>query len=90
MNEKEAIARPQAQPQPREKEKPGTKKKKKLRPRWVRILLWMLRMLVVPVLSVCALLVGLWIGYSYIGGAEAEDIWKWSTWKHLFDLVFAS
>lgn len=88
MNEKEAIARPEAQPQPKEKEKPGTKKK--LRPRWVWMLLWLLRMLIVPVLSVCALLVGLWIGYSYIGGAEAADIWKWSTWKHLFDLVFAS
>ncbi|PYI51155.1 DNA-directed RNA polymerase subunit beta [Paenibacillus flagellatus] len=64
--------------------------KGKLRPRWAKIVLRVLRALLIPFLCLVALIVGLWIGYSYIGGRSAADVWQWSTWKHLFDLVFAT
>ncbi|MBD2863612.1 MULTISPECIES: DNA-directed RNA polymerase subunit beta [Paenibacillus] len=76
-----------AKPQQDAKEKPQPKRK--LRRRWVRLLLGLLRALLVPVLCVIAVVVGLWLGYAYIGGREGSDIWEWDTWKHLFDLVFA-
>lgn len=62
----------------------------KLRPRWQKIALRTLRALLIPFLCVVALFVGLWVGYAYIGGKSTTDVWIWSTWKHLFDLVFSS
>lgn len=50
-----------------------------------RIIRWLL----VPVLCVGALIAGLIAGYVYIGGEELQDVWKWKTWKHVFDLMFA-
>lgn len=46
------------------------------------------RFLLVPALCLAALFVGLTIGYSTIGGGDAGDVFKISTWKHLYDLVF--
>lgn len=80
MNDKETNVRP----------KPKVKAKPKLRRRWVKMLLSLLKALIVPFLCVVALCVGLWLGYAYVGGNDSADVWKWSTWKHLFDLVFAS
>lgn len=48
-----------------------------------------LKKLRVPLIFFGALIVGLWIGYSGIGGQPTLDIFRISTWKHLFDLVFA-
>lgn len=48
-----------------------------------------LKKLRVPLIFLGALIVGLWIGYSGIGGQPTLDIFRISTWKHLFDLVFA-
>lgn len=84
MNDKDTSIRPK----PQEKAKP--KGAPKRRRRWVRMLLGLLRTLLVPALCALALYVGLWIGYSYVAGADAEDILDWSTWRHLFDLVFSS
>jgi hypothetical protein len=84
MNDKETSVRPKPQGQAKAKNKP------KLRRRWVRILIWLLRTLLVPLLCLVALFGGLWLGYVYIGGKDGADVWEWSTWKHLFDLVFAS
>lgn len=88
MNEKETNVLPKAPPKPQANEKP--KSNRKMRRRWVRIVLWMLRALLVPVLCAAALIVGLWIGYAYIGGKGAGDVWEWATWRHAFDLVFGS
>ena len=65
-------------------------KSKKLRPRWVKILYSIFKKLIIPVLCLAALFTGLWFGYVYMGGRDAGEIWNWSTWKHLYDLVFAS
>jgi len=46
------------------------------------------RALLIPALCIAALFVGLTIGYSTIGGGDAADVFKISTWKHLYDLVF--
>ncbi|OUM95695.1 MAG: hypothetical protein BAA02_01315 [Paenibacillaceae bacterium ZCTH02-B3] len=46
------------------------------------------RVLFIPALCLLALIVGLTIGYSAIGGGDAADVFKFETWKHLYDLVF--
>jgi hypothetical protein len=46
------------------------------------------RILFIPALCLAALVVGLTIGYSTIGGGDASDVFKFETWKHLYDLVF--
>lgn len=43
----------------------------------------------IPMLFVVALVTGLIIGYSYIGGEDALEVFQMETWKHLVDLVFA-
>lgn len=64
-------------------------KKKKSRPKWLKIILQILKIIRVPALSVLAVLIGLWIGYSKLGGQPASEIFHIQTWKHLYDLVFA-
>lgn len=46
------------------------------------------RILFVPALCLAALAIGLTIGYSTMGGGDASDVFKFETWKHLYDLVF--
>lgn len=58
-------------------------------PTWLRIILSIIRFLLIPALCLAALFVGLTIGYATIGGGEASDVFKFDTWKHLYDLVFA-
>jgi hypothetical protein len=55
----------------------------------VRALLWTLRAAIVPLLFIAALIAGLYVGYTKIGGGSAEDVWSWETWMHMFDLIFA-
>ncbi|WNQ11577.1 DNA-directed RNA polymerase subunit beta [Paenibacillus aurantius] len=54
-----------------------------------RRLLPVIRVLLIPLICVLALFAGLAIGYVTLGGQPFADVWKLSTWKHLFDLVFA-
>lgn len=66
-----------------------TKTKKKSRfPRWLIIILRILRMFLVPVLCVIAVFGGMIIGYVTIGKQELSDVFQWETWRHLYDLVF--
>jgi len=55
----------------------------------VRVLLWILRKSIVPLIMVIMLAAGLYIGYVVIGKSPEQDVFEWSTWKHLYDLVFA-
>lgn len=55
----------------------------------LRALLWTLRAAIVPLLFIAALLAGLYVGYTKLGGGSAEDVWNWETWLHMFDLIFA-
>lgn len=71
-------------------QKPKPEKRAKTYPAWVRITISVIRAVLIPFLCVIALLTGLWIGYVYIGGRSSSDVWNWETWRHLFDLVFAS
>lgn len=52
------------------------------------ILYRIFRILFVPALCLASLAIGLTIGYSTIGGGDAADVFKFETWKHLYDLVF--
>ncbi|WP_334072184.1 MULTISPECIES: DNA-directed RNA polymerase subunit beta [Paenibacillus] len=49
-----------------------------------------LRMLLILLFLVIALVGGAAIGYVVLGKQELSGILQWSTWKHVFDLVFAS
>lgn len=64
------------------------KKKKRPLPLWAKIILKTLRLLLVPALCVLAIFGGMIIGYVYIGGQEMSDVYKFETWRHLYDLVF--
>lgn len=70
----------------------STKKKNKTKrgklPTWARITLRILRLLLVPILCIIALFGGLTVGYVYIGGQEMGDVWKFETWRYVFDLMF--
>ncbi|HYE67361.1 MAG TPA: DNA-directed RNA polymerase subunit beta, partial [Anaerovoracaceae bacterium] len=54
----------------------------------LRITLKISRYLLVPALCLAALFIGLTIGYATIGGGSAGDVFRFETWKHLYDLVF--
>ncbi|KYG90254.1 MULTISPECIES: DNA-directed RNA polymerase subunit beta [Metasolibacillus] len=57
--------------------------------RWVQIRLipiW-LRIVLVLALLVGAAIGGVMFGYGFLGGGEASDALKWSTWQHIFDII---
>ncbi|WP_424766629.1 DNA-directed RNA polymerase subunit beta [Paenibacillus sp. sgz302251] len=62
---------------------------KKQRPKGVRVLLWILRKSIVPLIMLIMLISGLYVGYVVIGNQPENDVFNWSTWRHLYDLVFA-
>ncbi|RJX36921.1 DNA-directed RNA polymerase subunit beta [Paenibacillus pinisoli] len=58
-------------------------------PKWARIVFWMLRKSIVPVVMIVMLLVGLYVGFVYLGHGSKNDVFEWTTWRHLYDLIFA-
>ncbi|PZD97810.1 DNA-directed RNA polymerase subunit beta [Paenibacillus sambharensis] len=60
------------------------------RPSGIRVVLWLLRKSIVPLLMLAALIGGLYAGYVLLGKGPAEDVWKWETWKHMYDLIFSN
>ena len=57
--------------------------------RWIRIRLlpiW-LRIILVLLLFIIVTAIELVFGYSVIGEGESGDALKWSTWKHILDIV---
>ncbi|SEN63282.1 DNA-directed RNA polymerase subunit beta [Paenibacillus sp. OV219] len=64
------------------------KQRKKRNPA-LRVLLWTLRALVVPVLCVAAILGGMYAGYVILGKRPGDEVFEIETWKHMYDLVFA-
>ncbi len=75
-----------------ESQKPAgdaSQKTARRRPVALRIVLGILRFCLVPALCVAALLGGLYVGYVVFGKAPAGEVWKWETWKHMYDLVFS-
>ncbi|WP_332650639.1 DNA-directed RNA polymerase subunit beta [Lysinibacillus sp. 54212] len=57
--------------------------------KWVRLRLIPipLRILLVLLLIVGTASLGVIVGYSVIGGGEAVDAFKWSTWQHILDIM---
>lgn len=43
----------------------------------------------IPLLLVAALGGGLAVGYVVLGKRELSEALQWSTWRHVYDLVFA-
>jgi hypothetical protein len=68
---------------------PKPKITNKSRPTWAIIVLAILKYLRVPFLCMVALAVGLYVGYAKIGKQPVSEMFHMSTWKHLYDLVFA-
>ncbi|MDQ0902973.1 MULTISPECIES: DNA-directed RNA polymerase subunit beta [unclassified Paenibacillus] len=64
--------------------------KKKPRPKWLHIIWLIFKIIRIPVLCVLAVFIGLWIGYTKLGHQPAGEIFHMSTWRHLYDLVFAN
>lgn len=79
---REAIASPAAA---EAKGAPVKKRKRTL----LRLVWWIVRKSIVPILFVVSLLAGLYIGYTMLGDGPKGDVWEWSTWKHMYDLVFS-
>lgn len=52
---------------------------------WVSIL----RIVIILLILVLALAGGTAVGYIVFGKQDPSDIWNWSTWRHVYDLVFA-
>lgn len=67
-------------------DKPEDKKETKQRglSKWT-LIQWIL----IPLLLVAALGGGLVVGYVVLGKKEFSDVLQWSTWRHVYDLVFA-
>ncbi|MNI74656.1 DNA-directed RNA polymerase subunit beta [compost metagenome] len=49
----------------------------------------LLRLVLVLLLLVIALVGGMIVGYTVFGKQDMSDALQWSTWRHVFDLVFA-
>lgn len=47
------------------------------------------KLAVYPSLLVLSLIVGLYVGYSIIGDGPGHEVFNISTWKHMYDLIFA-
>ncbi|SDF87558.1 DNA-directed RNA polymerase subunit beta [Fontibacillus panacisegetis] len=49
----------------------------------------LLRLVLVLLLLIIALVGGMIVGYTVFGKQDMSDALQWSTWRHVFDLVFA-
>lgn len=56
---------------------------------WFRIMWPVLRQLIIPAICILVLFTGMAAGYVVLGDGNYSDIWKWETWRHMFDLIFA-
>ncbi|MFB6364620.1 DNA-directed RNA polymerase subunit beta [Paenibacillus elgii] len=57
--------------------------------RWKKAVFAFLKWTWIPFTGIVALLVGLAIGYVYIGKQDFQEIFNLNTWRHAFDLIFA-
>ena len=47
------------------------------------------RLILFPILCLLGIYIGLHIGYVQLGKGDPDDVLRWETWKHMYDLVFA-
>lgn len=62
---------------------------RKKAPLWARMLFWIFRKSIAPLIMIAMLLAGLYIGYVIMGDQPKEEAFQFSTYKHLWDLIFA-
>ncbi|MCM3628082.1 DNA-directed RNA polymerase subunit beta [Paenibacillus glycanilyticus] len=73
----------------RSKAESGGQSEKKQRSKGARITFWILRKSIVPVIMVIMLITGLYVGYAVVGKQPGGEVFQWSTWQHMYDLVFS-
>lgn len=71
-------------------EKQGKAKPARERSTWLKIVLGIIKYGWFPAACIVTLMVGLTVGYVVLGHQPASEVIQAQTWKHLFDLVFAS
>ncbi|RKP47280.1 DNA-directed RNA polymerase subunit beta [Cohnella endophytica] len=54
-----------------------------------RIIWTSIKVLIIPVLCIAALIIGLAVGYVVLGNRPTSEVFDSTTWKHMYDLVFA-
>ncbi|GLI08673.1 hypothetical protein YDYSG_47050 [Paenibacillus tyrfis] len=57
--------------------------------RWKKAVFTFLKWTWIPFTGIVALLVGLAVGYVYIGKQDIHEVLNLNTWRHAFDLIFA-
>jgi len=71
-------------------DKPEDKKEEKKEKKRDGVSKWtLIQWILIPLLLVAALGGGLIVGYVVLGKKEFSDVLQWSTWRHVYDLVFA-
>lgn len=69
------------------RERPETEQQRPRRVKgWGRVIA---KLLLVPFLLFFSLMIGLVIGYSVIGKLPVSEVFHISTYKHMYDLIFA-
>jgi hypothetical protein len=96
MSDERAVlsrSAPKSQEKPLAEEKVKTSSsdnsEKQQRSKGARITLWILRKSIVPVIMVIMLITGLYVGYVVVGKQPGSEVFQWSTWQHMYDLVFS-
>lgn len=69
--------------------KSGKSGAKPRKPLAVRILLFILRKSIVPLILLVALIAGMYAGYVVLGKGPETDVFEWGTWRHMYDLIFS-
>ena len=67
------------------------KKKRRQHPLVAALLVFLsvVRILLFPALLLFGIGFGLYVGYVEFGDGRPDDVFRWETWKHVLDLVFA-
>lgn len=71
-----------------EEPKNQSPKKQESLPKSAKVTMRIGRIIMIPTLCFLAIFIGMIIGYVTVGNQEFSDVFKFDTWKHLFDLVF--
>jgi len=67
----------------------GSGKTRKKQSAALSVILWTLRLVIVPIILVASLIGGLYVGYVVLGKAPEGDVWEIETWMHMYDLIFS-
>lgn len=49
----------------------------------------MILLLSFPAVLLFSFFLGMTVGYTLLGKESLGDVFRWATWKHVWDLVFA-